>query len=140
MPLRLAFESVATPLALVTAEPTLLPFSVNAIVFPLTGEPLAVSVADRFPVPPYVPLAVAVASLVLAALPVTVSVLLPGAPELSPWPANAALTPLGYVPAAMPLRLTFDSVATPLPFVVALPTDVPFRLNATVWLDSPEPP
>ena len=31
----------------------------------------------------------------------------------------------------MPDRLTFESVATPLEFVCALPTLVPFRVNAT---------
>ena len=52
MPDKLAFESVATPLALVTALPALLPLSVKLIVLPLTGLALEVSVAERFAVPP----------------------------------------------------------------------------------------
>ena len=52
MPARLTLASVATPLAFVTAVPTALPFSVNAIVFPLTGEPAALSVADTALEPP----------------------------------------------------------------------------------------
>src|SRR5689334_3664350 len=115
MPLRLAPESVAMPLALVTAEPTLLPFTVNAIDSPLTGEPLAVSVADKFAVLPYVPLAAAAARVVFTELLATVRVLVAADPELVPVVgANAALTPVGYVPAATPLKLTPDSVATPL--------------------------
>ena len=52
MPARLALDSVATPLPFVTAVPTGFPFSVNAIVFPLTGEPAAFSVADTALEPP----------------------------------------------------------------------------------------
>jgi hypothetical protein len=52
IPLRLALFSVATPEALVVAVPTELPFSEKLIVFPLTPEPPAVSVADKFVVPP----------------------------------------------------------------------------------------
>src|SRR5262249_31573980 len=118
-----------------------LPFTVNAIDLPLTGEPLAVSVADRFAVLPYVPLAAAATRLVFTAPPVTVSELLPEDPELVPEVgANVAMTPVVYVPAEMPARLTPERVATPLPFVVALPTDVPFSVNATDWLERPEPP
>ena len=39
-----------------------------------------------------------------------------------PSPANEAPTPVGYEPALIPARLTPLSVATPLPFVLALPT------------------
>ena len=46
-------------------------------------------------------------------------------------PANEAPTPVGYEPAPMPDRLTFESVATPLEFVCALPALVPFKVNAT---------
>src|SRR5207253_6828121 len=59
---RLTLLTVATPLTLVTALPALLPLSVKVIVLPLTGEPLEVSVAERFAVPPYVPLAALTAS------------------------------------------------------------------------------
>ena len=46
-------------------------------------------------------------------------------------PANEAPTPVGYEPAAIPVRLTPGSVATPLAFVCALPALVPFSANAT---------
>src|SRR3954452_24381424 len=46
-------------------------------------------------------------------------------------PANEAPTPVEYEPAAMPVRLTPGSVATPLEFVWVLPTLVPFSVNAT---------
>ena len=52
MPARLTLASDATPLALVTALPALLPLSVKLIVLPLTGEPLAVKVAESEVVPP----------------------------------------------------------------------------------------
>ena len=52
MPPRLALDNVATPLASVTAVPTELPFRVNAIVFPPTGAPEALRVADKLLVPP----------------------------------------------------------------------------------------
>jgi hypothetical protein len=51
MPVKLVFKR-ATPLAFVTAVPTEPPFSVNAIVFPLRGEPEAVNVADTLLEPP----------------------------------------------------------------------------------------
>ena len=48
-------------------------------------------------------------------------------------PANVALTPDAYVPALMPARLlALSSVATPEEFVVAVPTEVPFRANEIV--------
>ena len=47
IPLRLTFESVATPLAFVVAFPTEAPLSVKVIGLPLIGELLDVSVADR---------------------------------------------------------------------------------------------
>src|SRR2546428_140109 len=78
IPLRLAFESVATPEAFVVALPTEFPLSVNAIDFPLTGEPPAVSVADSDTVPPKVPVAFATANTVLAWL--TVCALVPALP------------------------------------------------------------
>jgi hypothetical protein len=46
-------------------------------------------------------------------------------------PANEAPTPVGYEPAGTPVRLTPASVATPLEFVWALPTLVPFNVNPT---------
>ena len=52
IPARLTPLSVATPDAFVVALPTLLPFNVKAIVFPLTPDPEAVSVAERFTDPP----------------------------------------------------------------------------------------
>jgi hypothetical protein len=71
MPARLALEIVATPPAFVTAVPTELPFNVNAIVFPLTGEPEALKVADTLLEPAYVPLAAAGDSVVAVGLLVT---------------------------------------------------------------------
>src|SRR5919204_5221130 len=56
-PARLTPPRVATPLPFVGALPTLFPFKVNAIDFPLTPVAPAVSVADRVVAPPYVPLA-----------------------------------------------------------------------------------
>ena len=50
-------------------------------------------------------------------------------------PAKLAETALGYEPALMPVRLTPLSVATPLAFVVALPTEFALSVNAT---DLPE--
>ena len=52
IPDRLAPLLVATPLPLVVALPTGLPFRVKLMVLPLTGDPLEVSVADRLTVPP----------------------------------------------------------------------------------------
>ena len=46
-------------------------------------------------------------------------------------PAKEVPTPAGYEPAAMPVRLTPGRVATPVEFVCALPTLVPFSVNAT---------
>jgi hypothetical protein len=40
----------------------------------------------------------------------------------------------------MPDKLTLLRVAMPLPFVVAVPTLVPFRLKETVWLPTGAPP
>src|SRR5580765_823526 len=85
------------------------------------------------------PLAAPAARLVFTALLVTVSVFHAAEPAFNDSPTYSALTPIGYVPAAMPLRLTFDSDATPLPFVVALPAAAPFNVNATVLPESPEP-
>ena len=62
MPVRLALASDATPEPLVTADPTELPFNLNPTVFPPTPELLTVSVAERFTVPPYVPVAEATLS------------------------------------------------------------------------------
>src|SRR6266566_1492438 len=55
-------------------------------------------------------------------------------------PAKLAPTPVGYVPALMPERLAPARLATPLAFVVALPTELPLRVNATVLPLTPEPP
>src|SRR5947209_7150941 len=54
---RLAPVTVATPLAFVVAVPTLVPLRVKAMILPATPEPPEVSVALRFTVPPYVPVA-----------------------------------------------------------------------------------
>src|SRR5205085_2845270 len=42
-------------------------------------------------------------------------------------PAKVALTPVGYVLGAIVPRLALESVATPEPLVVPLPTDEPLR-------------
>jgi hypothetical protein len=70
----------------------------------------------------------------------TVSELEPelGSKELSP--GNEADTPVGYVPALIPARLALASVATPLPFVIALPTLEPFSEKFTVSLGTGLPP
>jgi hypothetical protein len=52
IPVRLTPLSVTTPDPFVVAVPTLLPFKLKLIVFPLTPDPEAVSVAERFTVPP----------------------------------------------------------------------------------------
>jgi hypothetical protein len=52
MPTRLTPGRVATPLAFVTALPTLLPFRVKATVRPLRLTVLRLTVADRSTVPP----------------------------------------------------------------------------------------
>ena len=49
---------MATPLELVLALPTVVPFSLKVIDLPFTGEFPAVNVAERPVVPPYAPLAV----------------------------------------------------------------------------------
>jgi hypothetical protein len=64
MPARLTPFRVATPVAFVVALPTLFPFSVKSTVAPLTPFPPEVSVAERFVVPPNVPVAGATARLV----------------------------------------------------------------------------
>src|SRR5262245_14823122 len=51
--------SVATPLPLVTADPTGEPFSENAMLLPPTGAAPTVSVAESVVVPPYTPVAAA---------------------------------------------------------------------------------
>ena len=67
MPVTLTLESVATPLAFVDELPTLVPFSVNATGSLATGVPLFVNVAERFVVPPNVPVAGSTASVVAVA-------------------------------------------------------------------------
>jgi len=57
IPEMLTLLTKATPEASVIALPTPVPFSENEILFPLTGEPLDVSVARRFTVPLKGPLA-----------------------------------------------------------------------------------
>ena len=64
MPARLTGEKLATPLALVSALPTLEPFSVKLTVSLGTARPPAVSVAESPVVPPKVPDAGATARLV----------------------------------------------------------------------------
>jgi len=49
---RLALLSVAVPVASVVAVPTVPPFNLKVMVFPLTPAPPEVRVADRFAVPP----------------------------------------------------------------------------------------
>jgi hypothetical protein len=58
-------------------------------------------------------------------------------------PAKVALTPLRYVPALIfegLRRLPLDKVATPLPFVTALPTEPPFSVKVIVFPDTAAPP
>jgi hypothetical protein len=62
---RLTFERLATPLALVVDDPADAPLSVKLMLLPLTGLPPEVSVAERFVVPPKVPLALLAAKLEL---------------------------------------------------------------------------
>src|SRR5437867_12416679 len=52
IPDRLTLFKVATPLLLVFAVPTTVPFRLKVIVLPLTPEPPDVSVAERLVVPP----------------------------------------------------------------------------------------
>ena len=69
MPAMLILFRVAWPFALVLADPTGVPFRLNATVCPLIAVPpeVAVSVAERVVVPPYVPDAGATISVVGAA-------------------------------------------------------------------------
>ena len=55
-------------------------------------------------------------------------------------PAKLAPTPVPYVPALIPDRLALASVATPLPLVVALPTELPLRVKLMVLPLTPEAP
>ena len=57
----------------------------------------------------------------------TVSELVPVLVTVVESPAKLALTPVGYVPGAIVPRLAFESVATPEPSVVPLPTGEPLR-------------
>ena len=57
IPVKLTLLRVATPEAFVVAPPTEVPLRVNEILFPFTPFPPDVSVAERFTVPPYVPVA-----------------------------------------------------------------------------------
>ena len=79
MPAKLTLLRVATPVASVVALPTLVPLRVKATVAPLAPAPPDVSVADRFVVPPNVPLAAATLSALgsaeAAPVQVTVAVL-----------------------------------------------------------------
>jgi hypothetical protein len=52
-------------------------------------------------------------------------------------PGNDAPTPVGYEPALIPARLVPASVATPLAFVIALPTLEPLSVKLTVSLGTP---
>jgi hypothetical protein len=62
----------------------------------------------------------------------TVSAAVPLLGSSEPSPANEAPTPVGYVPALIPLRLAPLTVATPLAFVLALPAEEPLSVNVTV--------
>src|ERR1044072_8738749 len=62
----------------------------------------------------------------------TVSELEPELGPNEPSPGNEALTAVAWLPAPTPARLTFASVATPLPFVIAPPTLEPFSEKWTV--------
>src|SRR6266850_6404065 len=110
MPVRLALASVATPLAFVTAVPLATPCSVNAIAFPLTGDPAALNVADRAVVPPYTPLATARDSVVGVSDDVIVvgSLALLLAGVLSPPPLTTTwfVTVAGAVPATVTVAVT----------------------------------
>src|SRR3712207_4431055 len=55
-------------------------------------------------------------------------------------PAKLAPTPVAYVPALIPTRLTSGRVATPELFVVALPTLAPLRVKLTLVPLTPKPP
>jgi hypothetical protein len=68
-----------------------------------------------------------------AAAGLTVSVAFRWLLRRSEVPAKIAVTPLLYVFAAIPTRLTFAKVATPFEFVVALPTGVSFKAKLIVW-------
>ncbi len=57
--------------------------------------------------------------------------------ELSP--AKLAPTPDGYVPGKIPDRLAPVMVATPLLLVIALPTELPFRVKSMVLLPTGDP-
>ena len=72
----------------------------------------------------------------------TVNELLPELKANEASPAKFAPTPVGYVPPLMPLRLTLESVATPLAFVVAVlfTNPEPFKLKLTVLPFTPAPP
>ena len=75
MPERPTPDSVATPEVLVVAVPTAVPLTLKDTVLPETPVPPDVRVADKLLVPPYVPLAAAGESVVLAEdVTVTVSV------------------------------------------------------------------
>ena len=73
MPVRLTLDSVATPDALVVAEPTEVPFRVKLMLFALTAElsEVFVNVPVSVVVPPKVPLAADTVS-VVGAITVTV--------------------------------------------------------------------
>ena len=64
MPARLTLVNVATPDPLVVVLPMLVPLSVKLTVLPFMPEVPSVNVADRFVVPPKVPLAALVIRLV----------------------------------------------------------------------------
>jgi len=93
-PVRLALLSVAVPVASVVAVPTVPPFNLKVMVFPLTPAPPEVRVADKFAVPPYVPVAAAADMVEVPWVTVTVALALFELPPLSQLP-----TPLiVYVP------------------------------------------
>jgi hypothetical protein len=62
----------------------------------------------------------------------TISAAAPLAEANEASPAKLAPTPLAYVPALIPVRLTPLSDATPDVFVIAEPAALPFNVNETV--------
>ena len=133
MPPRLAFESVAMPLAFVLAVPTGLPLRVKLTVFPLTGEPFAVSTAERVVVPPYVPPAAdeerAVSDMALwvivTACPATVIVRFRG-------PKDDDLDATEYVTKPLPLPVAPEVIVIQLALLTAVQLQLPVVITATV--------
>ena len=136
MPARLT-ERVATPLAFVLAAPTAVPFSVNVMVFPLTGVPLAVRMAERVVVPPYVPPAGAGDRLVsetalwtmVTVCPATVIVRVRG-------PENCDFDATEYVNEPFPVPVAPEVIVIEAALLVAVQLQLPDVATVTV----PVPP